>query len=276
MFARAADENFNHVFEHVLCESLNAEANAHVFSYFGSCFHFFLFDFFLPNLFHNIVMEHLEKQPKRSRKQILDEAILKKYQQTKKYNKLLNGEENSDAEQVNQEESEEISVQEHKEAYDVLDEVNELQKKKKKSLAKSKKKFKLQQKEENKETKKDKALSYLKQWKKHRDEWKFKKNMHIWLLKNWKHSNRISDKKFKTLLKYLKTIETKSSAVKRLESECQKLVDSGNSDEEINSSYERARNILQWIGWIAVVQLSQLNPGIKFCMFWFISSFFSL
>lgn len=198
-------------------------------------------------------LDNTNKRHKRkSRKQLLDESILKKYHQSRQHENL-NEDDNVDNAELNEplmvSNDDTPTIQEHDEANQVLDEVNVIRKIKNKSLSKSKKKFKLeqlkqQQEVENKETKKEKALLYLRQWKKCRDEWKFKKNMHIWLLKNWKHTNRISDKKFKTFLKYLKTIETKSSAIERLENECKLIV---NDQSDTNNSNERARNILQWI-----------------------------
>ena len=43
------------------------------------------------------------------------------------------------------------------------------------------------------ESKQDKALNYLQDWKNKTDEWKFKKNYHIWLLKSWKLTSVVTN-----------------------------------------------------------------------------------
>jgi anti-sigma-K factor RskA len=57
-----------------------------------------------------------------------------------------------------------------------------------------------------------KALKYLKLWSlnkkgKTEEPWKFEKCRQIWLLQNCYVSNKVPDKKFKTLLKYMATIQ---------------------------------------------------------------------
>lgn len=201
---------------------------------------------------------------KRPRKEKLDEEILQKYHQAKKLKKSIlkstsdDPTENSADLTLNEEVSDEvvaseITASQQAEVEQVLNEVNEHWKEDKKKASKKKKEFKQKQQELNpepeaKESKQDRAIAYLKQWKKHRDEWKFKKTNHIWLLHNWKSSNKLSDKRFKTFLKYLKSyheaIATKSLAIKRLEDEAKLIVDQSDQSTPV---YERARSVLQWI-----------------------------
>lgn len=141
-------------------------------------------------------------------------------------------------------------------ADEVISEINELQKSKSKELKKLKKKFKKNKRNQAKtnneeiitnvvkETKCDKALSYLKLWKKHRDQWKFQKILHIWLLKNWKNTDKFPDKRFKIFLKYLHAQENKSQAIERIKNDAQKLIENSETPEHI---LERSRSILQWL-----------------------------
>lgn len=220
------------------------------------------------------------RRVKKSRRELVEEDILDKFHQSQRLQGILKRQKQQadDPEGENQlaveddfggiatqEEAEapKLSVQEQTEADQVLSDVNQLRKEKKKKLSKEKKQFKQQQKalkkqqqtieEEGKEGKPEKALAYLKQWKRHREEWKFKKNTHIWLLKNWKHSSKLPDKRFKTFLKYLKSTEQKSLALQRLEKEAKSIVESIAEDTttetvpDPNPSYDRARSVLQWI-----------------------------
>lgn len=50
------------------------------------------------------------------------------------------------------------------------------------------------------------ALGYLKTFCKNKDEWKFKKVLQMWILRNLWFSNQIDDKHFKYALKYLKDL----------------------------------------------------------------------
>lgn len=225
-----------------------------------------------------------ESPKKKGRRQMVDETILGRYHQSQKLQGILKkGEDHLEEEEGEAEEESvhksvkettevRVTASEQTQADQVLEDVNKLEREQKKKLAKEKKKFKAQQKklqqkekleeqQQPKESKQEKALAYMKQWKRHRDEWKFKKINHIWLLKNWKHSSKISDKKFKTFLKYLKSTEQKSLALQRLQQEAKTIVDSNNSatakqdddaDQEDSQSdnhqhsIERARSILQW------------------------------
>lgn len=141
-----------------------------------------------------------ESPKKKGRRQVVDETILDRYHQSQKLQGIIKKQRPSD-DQEHFEEGEEgeaqfekeiaqpalpvvrLTAKEQTEADQVLEDVNKLEKEKKKKLAKEKKKFKAQQKklqkqnqeEEQKESKQDKALAYMKLWKRHRDEWKFKK-----------------------------------------------------------------------------------------------------
>lgn len=201
-----------------------------------------------------------QERVKSRRKQKLDDSILLKYYQSKKLKSLVGKDEN---EQVPDEESQnsskslpEVTQQEKSEADIVLDEVDKISKAEKKRNAKEKKKYKLKLKKlakkaeadamKTKESKQEKAVEYLKQWKKKPDEWKFRKNYHVWLLNNWKHSSRISDKHFKRFLKYLKSVDTSSAAFIRLKKVAKDIIENPNL-EEGNNGFDRARQILQWI-----------------------------
>jgi len=213
------------------------------------------------------------KAAKKSRRELVNEDVLEKYHLSQKLQGILKkpsqevteegGEKIVDGVDIEKSEKPEaeplkLTSQEQVEVDQVLNDVNQLRKKDKKKLAKEKKKFKKQQQkqkakeEEEKEGKGEKALAYLKHWKRHREEWKFKKNYHIWLLKNWKHTNKVPDKRFKAFLKYIKSTEQKSLALQRLEKEAKSIVDSAEAEElspnsDSNQSYERARSVLQWI-----------------------------
>jgi len=83
----------------------------------------------------------------------------------------------------------------------------------------------------------------LNDWKYNRNEWKFKKNYQIWLMKNWSNINRISDKDFDLFIEYIVSINNESFAKKRLESEAQNIINK--EEEKDKESYERARKIIQ-------------------------------
>lgn len=192
-------------------------------------------------------------EKRKSRREVIEQNILDKYHQSQHLQSILKPKTEDKDEEVNEIKPKfEISDSDKQEVDLLLGNLDKIRKEQKKKLIKEKKKYRQQQKllkeaEETKETKQEKAIAYLKQWKKHRDEWKFRKNMHIWLLKNWKHSNKLPDKRFKTFLKYLKSNEQKSFALQRLEQEAQKIVDNTEDKEQNIHSYDRARDILQWI-----------------------------
>ncbi|KAF7488843.1 hypothetical protein SSS_08686 [Sarcoptes scabiei] len=139
-----------------------------------------------------------------------------------------------------------------RDAINVLDEINDLKKenlKNKKKLNKRKKKAKNLEKEFIKtgicrEKKSEKALSYLKQWRKHRDEWKFKKIYHLWLLKNWTKCQEFPDKRFRWLLKYLHAQDSNANAIHRIIAEAKNFLDNPEVSKEIS---ERSQLILQWL-----------------------------
>lgn len=134
---------------------------------------------------------------KKGRRQMVDETILGRYHQSQKLQGIIKKDQHPSNDQEDHIEKEEgentgseetaepvvrVTNAELTEAGKVLEDVNKLEREKKKKLAKEKKKFKAQQKklqkqaeEQQKESKQDKALAYMKQWKRHRDEWKFKK-----------------------------------------------------------------------------------------------------
>lgn len=101
----------------------------------------------------------------------------------------------------------------------------------------------------------DRALAYLRDWKKAPDQWKFQKNQHTWLLKNWRSIDKISDKKFKRLLKYLTSVNSVNSSggVLRLKKEAQTYIETHKEDDDEEEGgnnlaiYQRARQIIQWV-----------------------------
>ncbi|XP_046919144.2 uncharacterized protein LOC124499300 [Dermatophagoides farinae] len=178
-------------------------------------------------------------------KESVENAVLDKFHRSQELSSILN---NNNKEQSDQ------HVQQQ--AVEVLDEFDGIQKQRQKSLKKSKKQFKKQQQQQqkeheeqvsestNKERKSDKALAYLKQWKKHHDDWKFKKILHVWLMKNWKNVDKFPDKRFKIFLKYLHAQNSQSQALSRLKQEAQRMIDDTSIEESIR---ERSRSILQWL-----------------------------
>ncbi|XP_054165513.1 uncharacterized protein C7orf50 homolog [Oppia nitens] len=76
------------------------------------------------------------------------------------------------------------------------------------------------------------SVQYLKDWKYRPDFWKFKKNLQIWLLKNWKYNQKLSDKDFDLFLEYIFSANSHSLAKKRLEEEAKAIVDKESVTEE--------------------------------------------
>ena len=89
------------------------------------------------------------------------------------------------------------------------------------------------------------AITYLNDWKYRKSDWKFKKSLQIWLLRNWRNLNKICDKDFDLFIEYIFAINSESLAKKRLESEAKQLVDKQTEDEEQEKVVERARRVLQ-------------------------------
>ena len=92
----------------------------------------------------------------------------------------------------------------------------------------------------NEKSAKELAIMYLKQWKKHRDEWKFQKVRQVWLLTHMYDSNMVNDKHFKTLLKYLDGM--KGMCRQTTSTKAQNLIES-ETDDVVKS--DRARKIVQ-------------------------------
>ncbi|KAH9421736.1 hypothetical protein DERP_002023 [Dermatophagoides pteronyssinus] len=173
-------------------------------------------------------------------KETVESAVLEKFHRAQELSSILK---KDSEEQTNQDVK--------RQAEEVLDEFDDIQKQRQNNLKKTKKQFKKQQQQikqesepTNKERKSEKALAYLKQWKKHRDDWKFKKILHIWLLKNWKDLDKFPDKRFKIFLKYLHAQNSHSHALLRIRQEAQQMIDDESIEESIR---ERSRSILQWL-----------------------------
>ncbi|GBL99364.1 hypothetical protein AVEN_206780-1 [Araneus ventricosus] len=98
---------------------------------------------------------------------------------------------------------------------------------------------------------KNAAINYLHEWNSSRESWCFKKKQQCWLLKNVFDTDSISDSDFEILLNYI--IELKGAAKSRLIEECEKVVklqeeklEQSASDEDVaNTTFERARSLLQ-------------------------------
>jgi len=100
----------------------------------------------------------------------------------------------------------------------------------------------------------ERAIEYLMQWKNDRSNWKFKKIIQLWLIKNTYDSAKVSKEHFKILVEYLQTIGGKSRDI-IIQSANTIVSEFSASDEEqqkLNLSqtnkYQRARTIIQMFG----------------------------
>jgi len=86
------------------------------------------------------------------------------------------------------------------------------------------------------------ALLYLRQWKKHRTEWKFQKHRQIWLLRHMYDVQKITEKKFRWLLAYL--ADSKGKSREKTIDDAKTYLD--NKSNAVNTEQlDRARRILQ-------------------------------
>jgi len=111
-------------------------------------------------------------------------------------------------------------------------------------------------------TKSVNALQYLNDWKQRPNDWKFKKSLQIWLLKNWKNSELIGDTDFDLFVEYIFAANSQSLAKTRLQTEAKAVIDAqevtakaADDDNDSNESdtnptaedivADRARRVLQ-------------------------------
>nr|DBA19429.1 TPA: hypothetical protein GDO54_015267 [Pyxicephalus adspersus] len=91
------------------------------------------------------------------------------------------------------------------------------------------------------------ALQYLKSWSKKHSEWKFQKTRQTWLLMNMYDEEKVPDKYFRILLKYLDGLKgsARETTIQKAEA-YMKECDSAETQEEADSKKtERVREVLQ-------------------------------
>lgn len=188
-----------------------------------------------------------------SSKESVEEKVLKKYH---KYKELKAGAgEESDTNPVIQEEEQSepiISEGDSIKAEKIFKKVKKIKDKNLKLSKKLKKSAKSVSKEESSEQKgpnetespnrSDLAIDYLNDWKYRPNEWKFKKSLQIWLMKNWWQISKLSEQNFNLFAEYVLGLHPDSSARKRLESEAKQVIDEQKEPEEV---IERARRLVQ-------------------------------
>jgi len=208
-----------------------------------------------------------------SNKESIEEKVLKKY---RKYKKEVESSDepvdervdepvatdfntNSDYKLINHNIESESKINEDDQisAQNIFKKVNKIKclnnKNAKKERKKFKKKLAVHKTDDNVGKESDKssnALKYLNDWKYNRNEWKFKKNYQIWLIKNWNNINRICDQDFDLFIDYIESINNESFAKKRLEIEAKNIINKEEVEveehkDEDKQKYDRARKILQ-------------------------------
>lgn len=85
------------------------------------------------------------------------------------------------------------------------------------------------------------AIEYLRNWKNAREEWSFQKVRQIWVLRNWKDADKMSDDDFEILLEYVVALKG-GSRVKTLE-EAKKVVENYESTETYGEQDELRRRV---------------------------------
>ncbi|VDP87489.1 unnamed protein product [Echinostoma caproni] len=76
-----------------------------------------------------------------------------------------------------------------------------------------------------------KALAYLRQWKRARDNWKYNKNLQKWLLKHAFDENMVPGKSFARLVLYVQKLS--GSARERLVATCERIVSEGQANDTV-------------------------------------------
>ena len=191
-----------------------------------------------------------------SEKESVEDKVLKRYHKYKKI-KESEADEEDDTSGVLEEQQADPVIDESdaNEAEKIFKKVKKIKDKNTKLSKKLKKSAKVAAKEQSEQNttlnsddksenqnRSEVAINYLNDWKYKRDEWKFKKTLQIWLLKNWSNINKISDKDFDLFAEYVLGLHPNSSARTRLESEAKQVIDQEKESEEV---IERARRLVQ-------------------------------
>ncbi|XP_078096308.1 protein cholesin isoform X2 [Mustelus asterias] len=94
---------------------------------------------------------------------------------------------------------------------------------------------------------KDLALEYLIRWSKKHKEWRFQKTRQTWLLQHMYDCDKISDKNFSVLLKYLDGLKgnAREVTVQKGEALMKELETTDTSTEDSPAKIERIRQVLQ-------------------------------
>lgn len=216
-------------------------------------------------------MARKRKHSEESPKETIEDKVLKKYRKSKKKDnqteeseEVVNETTFADKEdnfEDNFESDVKITSEEDISAQKILKRVKKIKdentknaiklRKKSRKLAKKQLEEEIQQKTDitNSGNKSQSAINYLNDWKYRKNDWKFKKSLQIYLLKNWKNSNKISDKDFDIFVEYISAINKESFAKKRIDLEAKQLIDKQtddtNEDEDQKKVVERARRLLQ-------------------------------
>ncbi|XP_041062051.1 uncharacterized protein C7orf50 [Carcharodon carcharias] len=93
----------------------------------------------------------------------------------------------------------------------------------------------------------DLALEYLTRWSKKHKEWKFQKTRQTWLLQHMYDCDKISDKHFTVLLKYLDGLKgnAREVTIQKAEALIKELETTDDSTEDSPAKIERIRQVLQ-------------------------------
>ncbi|XP_043567818.1 uncharacterized protein C7orf50 homolog isoform X1 [Chiloscyllium plagiosum] len=93
----------------------------------------------------------------------------------------------------------------------------------------------------------DLALKYLKSWSKKRKNWRFQKTRQTWLLKHMYDRNKLSDKHFARLLKYLNGLKgnAREETIQKAEALMKEFETTDDCTEDISVKIERIRQVLQ-------------------------------
>ncbi|KAG9476931.1 hypothetical protein GDO78_002365 [Eleutherodactylus coqui] len=91
------------------------------------------------------------------------------------------------------------------------------------------------------------ALKYLKSWSKKKPEWKFQKTRQTWLLSNMFDQEKVSDKHFKRLLKYLVDLKgtARETTIQKAEQYMKEYDNQETHEDSDEQRITRVREVLQ-------------------------------